>query len=653
MNSNVGDPITPTNLAGALNPTELARFTTRRAQVERDTRPAIEALYGRERADAVLAALLESATRAIIERETELAVLDAQREADPNWFQSADRLGYVAYCEQFGPSINDVEARVPYLHSLGVTYFHLMKVIAPRNEPNDGGFAVLDYRDIDPALGTVDDLRSLATTLRRNGISLCIDVVMNHTAREHAWAAAARAGDADKRAYYLTYPDRVEPDDWERSLPEVFPEMAPGNFTWEPELNAWVWTTFNSYQWDLNYANPAVLVEMLDVMLFLANLGIDALRLDAVAFTWKVKGTDCQNQPEAHLIAQILRRFTNLAAPGVLVKAEAIVGPRQLTAYLGEHGAQGERAECQLAYHNQLMVMIWSALASGDAVLLTAAMRRLSGAPKDAAWATYVRCHDDIGWAVDDDDAASVGIDAPLHRRFLAEFYRGDFPGSFARGTSFSINEETGDERTCGSTASLAGLEKALESGDEGEIERAIRRIVLAYALAASFGMPLVYMGDELGMRNDLSYVNDPARADDSRWMQRPRMDWETVDRAATIGTVEHRVSESLRHVFRSRANTAALAQGGDSWILDTEDRRVFGFGRYHPRTGRLLGLANVSNDDVVLSNHLFGMVGLAPSAHEVLQSPGAGVWDGAIHLPALTVAWFIDDIGHRAVPHR
>ena len=653
MPGNVEDQITTPDPASVLSPTDLVRFTTRRAQVIRDTRPAIAALYGEELADEVLGSLLASASRAISERDPELAVLDAGREADPTWFQAADRLGYVAYCEQFGPTIRDVEARVPYLRSLGVTYFHLMKVIAPRPEPNDGGFAVLDYRDVDPALGTMDDLRSLATVLRRNGITLCIDVVMNHTAREHSWAAAARSGDITKRAYYLLYADRVEPDDWEASLPEVFPEMAPGNFTWDAELNAWVWTTFNTYQWDLNYANPSVLVEMLDVMLFLANVGIDALRLDAVAFTWKVKGTDCQNQPEAHLIAQILRRFTNLAAPGVLIKAEAIVGPRQLTAYLGEHGAQGQRAECQLAYHNQLMVMTWSALASGDAVLMTAAMRRLSNAPRDAAWATYIRCHDDIGWAVDDDDAATVGINAPLHRRFLAEFYRGDFPGSFARGTSFSVNAETGDERTCGSTASLAGLVRGFDSGNDVDTQRAIKRIVLAYALASSFGMPLVYMGDEIGMRNDLSYLNDPSRAGDSRWMQRPRMDWESVERASMPGTVEHGVAEALRHVFRARADTPVLAQGGDSWIIDSGDHRVFGFGRYHPHSGRLLGLANVSTDDVILSTHPLELVGLDASAHEVLQTPGVGVWDGAIHIPALSVAWFVDDVAHRAVPHR
>jgi amylosucrase len=634
-------------------PTDLTRFWARYARCQRDGRGALTALYGESAADGILNRLAAVAARAFAQRPLDLCILDAAREATPDWFQTPDRLGYVAYCEKFGPTVRDVERRVPYLASLGVNYFHLMKVIRPRPEPNDGGFAVLDYRDIDPALGNVDDLRSLALRLREAGISLCLDVVMNHTAREHEWAVAARAGDEGKRAYYLTYPDRIAPDDWERSLPEVFPEIAPGNFTWDADLQRWVWTTFNEYQWDLNYANPAVLVEMLDVMLSLANNGVEVLRLDAVAFTWKRRGTNCQNQPEAHLIAQILRMFTNLAAPGVLIKAEAIVGPRDLSAYLGEHGQEGQRAECQLAYHNQLMVMIWSALATRDAVLLSAGMRRLGPTPRDAAWATYVRCHDDIGWAIDDDDAESVGVHAAGHRKFLAEFYRGDFPGSYAEGASFSVNEETGDERTCGSTASLAGLERAMASGDNAAVDEAIRRIVLAYGLAASFGMPLLYMGDEVALCNDRTYLADATRADDSRWMHRPSMDWDAVGRARVDGAVEQRVCSALQHVFRVRAATAALAQGGDVWVIDTDDSRVFAFGRYHRREGRLLGLANVSGHVVSISADVFELAGLVVDAREALATPGVLVRNRRVELPAFSLAWFTDDLADRVVPSR
>ncbi len=630
---------------------EAARFLARARRAVHDSWGALALLYGAERADDLVVefaghAAVTAATRALALRE-----LDAAREVNPAWFQHPAQLGYVAYCERFGPTVRDVESRVAYLEELGVTYFHLMKVIEPRPEPNDGGFAVADYRNVDPALGTIDDLGRLADALRASGISLCVDLVMNHTAREHAWAVAARAGDESKRAYYITYSDRSEPDKWEESLPEVFPELAPGNFTYDDDLDAWVWTTFNTYQWDLNYANPAVLGEILEVILYLANVGVDVMRLDAVAFTWKRLGTNCQNQPEAHLIAQVLRSFTQLAAPGVLLKAEAIVGPRELTGYLGAHGELGERTECHLAYHNQLMVMIWSALASRDAVLLSTAMRRLPRTPSGAGWATYVRCHDDIGWAVDDDDAAAAGINGALHRSFLADFYRGDFPGSFAEGASFGVNEETGDERTCGTTASLAGLSRALRNDDAAARRTAIRRITLAYGLAASFGMPLLYMGDEVGQCNDLSYLDEPALADDSRWMQRPRMDWEAVRRSEELGTVEFEIRSALQHLFRTRAATGALVQGGDTWIIDSGDSRVFAFGRYHPREGRLLGVANMAEVEVEISPEIFDSVGLSRRAPDALDTPGVGVWDDRLHVPPLTLAWFVDSLGERVVP--
>ncbi len=635
----------------ALAPTVRARFLTRYRRCVVDSRPSLVALYGEHRADTVLFDLASSAARTLADRPSDLAILDASREVESNWFQAPDRLGYVAYCQRFGPTIADVERRVPYLQSLGVTYFHLMQVIAARPEPNDGGFAVVDYRDVEPTLGTLDDLASLTAALRAAGISLCVDVVMNHTAREHAWAEAARSGDTDKLGYYLTYPDRTEPDQWEVTLPEVFPEIAPGNFTWDDDLKRWVWTTFNTFQWDLDYSNPAVLGEMLDVVLFLANTGVEVMRLDAVAFTWKRRGTNCQNQPEAHLIAQILRQFTNLAAPGVLLKAEAIVAPADLLGYLGQHGAQGERAECHLAYHNQLMVMIWSALASRDARLLAASMAALPATPGTSGWATYVRCHDDIGWAVDDTNAAKTGVSGSTHRAFLAEFYRGDFPGSFAEGTSFSVNEGTGDERTCGSTASLAGLERALASGDVAAVDAAIERIVLAYGLAASFGMPLLYMGDELGTLNDHSYLGDPDLADDSRWMQRPFMDWEAVERASQPGTVAHRIRSELLQLLAVKASTPAMAQGGATWIIDGVDQRVFGFGHYHPRNGRLVGLANVSDDWMSVERSVLVAAGFTERPREILGQSKVSITNDVVRLGPRSLAWFTDDLADRVVP--
>jgi amylosucrase len=405
--------------------------------------------------------LLAIVAAGYVARPAELRLLDQRRQSRPDWFQQPDMLGYVAYADRFAGNVRGVAECIPYLTELGVTYLHLMPLLAPRDGPNDGGYAVADYRAVNPALGTMADLAEVAARLRAEGISLCIDLVCNHTAKEHEWARRAAAGDPAYQAYYLMYPDRTQPDAFERTLPEVFPDFAPGNFTWYGDFNRWVWTTFNEYQWDLNYGNPAVLAEMLDIILFLANQGVEVLRLDAVAFMWKRLGTDSQNQPEAHAILQAWRALSRIAAPGLLLKAEAIVSPPKLIPYLGRGEATNK--ECELAYHNVFMVLLWSALAEGRVALLTRALQNMPPIPSGAAWITYVRCHDDIGWAVTDEDAAEVGLSGSGHRAFLSDFYSGRFAGSFARGATFQFNPKTNDRRISGSCASLAGLERALE----------------------------------------------------------------------------------------------------------------------------------------------------------------------------------------------
>ncbi|MEZ5255406.1 MAG: alpha-amylase family glycosyl hydrolase [Ilumatobacteraceae bacterium] len=418
----------------------------------------------------------------------------------------------------------------------------------------------------------------------------------------------ARAGSQQHRDYYLVYPDRTEPDDWERTLPEVFPEMAPGNFTWDEELQGWVWTTFNSFQWDLNFANPEVFVEMADVVFDLVNLGVDVLRLGAIAFTWKRKGTNCQNQPEAHLIAQAYRALVGIAAPGVLLKAEAIVAPEDLVPYLGAHRVL--RDECQIAYHNQLMVMIWSSLATGDARLATEALASLPATPSTATWVNYLRCHDDIGWAVSDATAAAVRVDAPAHRRYLAAFYRGDFPGSFARGAAFSSNPDADDERTCGSAASLAGVTAAHEGF--GDLDVALRRLRLGYAIVFGFGgIPLVYMGDELALENDVSYLDVPELAGDSRWMQRPAMDWDRADRRRVTGTVEQRAFDAMRELVAVRRAHSELSAGGETYLHRYQDPAVLAWERRHPREGRCFALANVSARTVSVPSDAFAWAGI------------------------------------------
>lgn len=591
--------------------------------------------------DALLRRLLDRVLEAAAARPADLRLLDHRREIDPTWFQHERMVGYVCYADRFAGRLADVATHLDYLAELGVRYLHLMPLLRTRPGENDGGYAVADYREVEPRLGTMEDLKGLTAALRERGMSLCVDVVLNHTAREHDWARRAIAGSPEHRARYLVFPDRALPDAYERSLPEVFPDFAPGNFTWVPELDGWVWTTFHEYQWDLDYANPVVFEEMLDVMFFLANRGVDVLRLDAVPFLWKRLGTDCQNQPEAHDLLQAFRALVRMAAPATIAKAEAIVPPDLLVPYLGCHDRY--RPECDLAYHNQLMVMLWSSLASQDARLMTASLARMPPPPPPTSWVTYVRCHDDIGWAVTDEDAAVVGWDASAHRRFLNDFYSGRFPGSFADGLLFQENPGTGDARISGTAAALCGIERARRTGDGAALDEGVRRLVLLHAVAFSYGgIPLLYMGDELGLPGDHTYRDDPATSGDNRWTHRPWMDWFAAGRRHDPATVEGRVWASLAFLARSRASSPALRGGGETTPLWTDSAAVFAYRRRHPRSLPFLALANVADNARSVDAGVLGAAGLSTRPRVVASSDGHSLdlRDDRIHLPGLGFVW-------------
>ena len=623
-----------------LGPLEGEAFLARLGVVGDDLVEALTAVYG-DRTDvtSLVAGLVGDALTAAVARPLPLRVLDRRREVEPGWFLREDMIGYVCYADRFAGGLAGVQERLDYLEELSVRYLHLMPLLKPREGENDGGYAVEDYDAVDPRLGDMADLEALANALHGRGIALCVDLVLNHTAREHVWAQKALAGDPAYRDFYLFFPDRNQPDAYERTLPEVFPDMAPGSFTHLPETGQWVWTTFQEFQWDLNWANPEVFRAMLGVLLTLANHGVDVVRLDAAPFLWKRLGTDCQNQPEAHRILQALRALSRLAMPGMVLKAEAIVGPDQLVPYLGAH--TNYRPECDLAYDNQLMVMLWSALASRDARLPMHALGRRRQIPRQTGWVTYVRCHDDIGWAVADEDAWAIGLNPYEHRRFLASYYSGRHPGSFARGADFQPDRRTGDARTSGMAASLVGLEQATSSGSPQEMDAALTRLETMYAVAYSFGgIPLVYMGDELALRNDPHWAVDPRHADDNRWLHRPEMDWSTAARRVEPGTPEHRMFTALRNLGRARRSTPALRSDADTWVVAHSNARVLAYVRSHPRGAPLLGVACFSDDEELVNGSVLSNAGISAPVH-VHSTAGRLEWsDGALRLGPWGFAW-------------
>lgn len=573
-------------------------------------------LYG-QRSDWLdqLSSLVRQCARSWRERPLELKAMDAKRAENPAWFQSNAMLGGVCYVDRYAEDLDGVRARIPYFKELGLTYLHLMPLFSAPDPYSDGGYAVSSYRDVNPQLGTMKQLRSLAADLRANGISLVLDFIFNHTSDEHQWAQKALAGQQEFSDYYWLYPDRTVPDQFEEHVREIFPENHSGSFI-QTDDGRWVWTTFHTYQWDLNYSNPDVFRAMAGEMLFLANQGVDILRMDAVAFIWKELGTPCENLPQAHTLLQAFNAVCRLAAPSLLFKSEAIVHPDEVARYI-------DPDECQISYNPLQMALIWEALATRDTSLLAQALKRRHAISDGAAWVNYVRSHDDIGWTFADEDAAELGINGFDHRRFLNSFYVNRFPGSFARGVPFQDNPRTGDCRISGTTASLCGMEV-----DPGQ---AVERILLAHSIVFSTGgIPLLYLGDEVGQLNDYQYYLEEGHDTDSRWVHRPHYPADKYAHRTEPSTPEGAVFAGLQRMITVRASTPELA-GTRLVDFATNNPSVLAYQR--PGVGTvLLALANFSDSPESLPAATFA--GFEAAAVDLLSETEQRLDEGVTLLP-------------------
>ena len=589
--------------AGLLSMPEWDEFESRLVVEMRRLSELLWSLY-RDRPDFAFQfeRLIEEVFAAWRVRPPALKARDRQFPPESGWFSASGQVGAVAYVDRFAGSFRGLMERIPYLQELGITFLHLMPFFRSPERQNDGGYAVSSYRDTNPGLGSMEDLEALAKALADAGIVLVADFVFNHTSDEHQWARSARSGDADYQDFYLVFADRAQTEAYQSHLRDIFPEVRSGSFTWSIDMQAWVWTTFHSYQWDLNYANPAVFRAMAGEMLSLANRGIAVLRLDAVAFIWKQRGTSCENLPQAHTIIKAFQSIVRLACPSMLFLSEAIVHPDDIAAYI-------DPRECQLSYNPLLMAELWEASATKEVRLLSLSLAKRHRLPDGCAWINYVRCHDDIGWTFADEDAAELGINGRDHRAFLNDFYIGTFPGSFSRGVSFQYNPMTGDRRICGTAASLAGIERALLEGDGQDIDTALRRVLLLYGMAFSVGgIPLLYLGDELGVTNDYSYESNPAESSDSRWVHRPRWDARRAAERDDQTTVAGRLHHGLADMARIRAEHAVFGTQSLS-VIDAGHTSVLAFRKQH--AGELLTvIGNFADRPVRLDQQtVFGLL--------------------------------------------
>jgi len=514
----------------------------------------------------------EMLRRSWAERKQALREQDGRREADPDWYRGREMLGMMLYVSAFAGTLRGVEEKLPYLKECGVNYLHLMPLLASPKGRSDGGYAVSDFRAVQSELGTMEDLEHLADACRAGGISVCLDFVMNHTSEDHEWAKKARAGEAGYRERYFFYDNWDIPREFEKTVPQVFPTTAPGSFT-QLENGQIVMTSFYPYQWDLNYANPMVFNDMTENMLYLANRGIDVIRLDAIPYIWKELGTDCRNLRQVHTLARMLRIACEIVCPGVLLLGEVVMEPAKVAPYFGTP----EKPECHMLYNVTTMATTWHTLATGDVSLLKRQMETVCALPRDFLFLNYLRCHDDIGWGLDYDWLRRrFGTDEVAHKKYLNDYFTGKWPGSSSRGVLYNDDPRLGDARLCGTTASLCGVEAADYERDPFQLERAVSCDVTLHAwMLSQSGIPVVYSGDEVGQLNDWGYRNDPEKREDSRYIHRGRFQWELAELRGDPGTRQGKQFQLLRRLEELRAQEPCFDARADVWVEDSGSRHV------------------------------------------------------------------------------
>ena len=546
-------------------------FTQRMEKHQDELRWLYMELYGN---DAMYAELCKQMYDYYSKRGTELKKRDAKKEKNPDWFKEKEMLGMMLYIDNFAGNLKGVEKKLPYLKECNVNCIHLMPFLDTPKGKSDGGYAVADFRKVRPDLGTMKDLARLTEKCHENDMNVCMDFVMNHTSEEHEWAKRARAGEGEYMSRYFFYDNGEIPARYEETVPQVFPTTAPGNFTWLPEIGHYVLTTFYPYQWDLNYRNPRVFNEMMYNFLFLANKGIDVIRIDAVPYIWKELNTPCRNLPQVHTIVRMMRLISEIVCPGVILLGEVVMEPEKVVPYFGTV----EKPECHMLYNVTTMATTWHTVATRDVRLLKKQLDIVNGLPKDYVFLNYLRCHDDIGWGLDYDFLKPSGIQEIPHKKYLNEYFRGMAAGSDARGELYNDDPVLQDARLCGTTASLCGLEASLQAKDPARIERAIQKILMLNAyLFIQSGIPVIYSGDEIGQLNDYSYKDDPDadRAADSRYVHRGHFRWELEKKRTEKGTVQNRIFEGMQKMEKARFACGPFSGKAAVWTYDTYNSHV------------------------------------------------------------------------------
>ncbi len=542
----------------------------------------------------MFAELCEKLHAFALEREQYLMELDREREQNPEWFRGNDMLGMMLYIDNFAGNLEGVKDRLPYLSSCNVNCIHLMPFLESPKGRSDGGYAVADFRKVQPKLGKMEELAALAKACHKQKISLCMDFVMNHTSEDHEWAKKAREGDGEYMSRYFFYDNPSIPQAYDRTVPQVFPTTAPGNFTYLEEMGYYVMTSFYPYQWDLNYQNPRVFNEMMYNFLYLANQGMDIIRIDAVPYIWKKLGTQCRNLPQVHTIVRMMRMICEIVCPGVLLLGEVVMEPEKVVPYFGTV----EKPECHMLYNVTTMATTWHSVATKDIRLLKKQMDIVNGLPKDYLFLNYLRCHDDIGWGLDYATLEGWGMREVEHKRFLNQYFTGRYGASESRGELYNDDPVTQDARFCGTTASMCGVESALYEKDEEKLQHAVRMDLMlhAYMLTQS-GIPMLYSGDEIGQLNDYSYKEEEDKKEDSRYIHRGKFQWYLAKKRTEKGTSQEQIFSGLSRLEEIRRSRNVFRSDAAVYTYDVKDDSILCILRENEEE-RFIGIFNFSDGE-------------------------------------------------------
>ena len=527
-------------------------------------------------------------------RNLALRKLDELRIKDRNWFKNRDMLGMMLYIDNFAGNLKGVEEKLSYLDDCHVNCIHLMPFLDTTEGKSDGGYAVSDFRKVRADLGTMEDLASLAEACHDRGMNLCMDFVMSHTSEDHEWARRAKSGDGEYMSRYFFYDSYDIPARYEQTVPQVFPTTAPGNFTYLPENGYHVLTSFYPYQWDLNYRNPRVFNEMMYNFLYLANQGIDIVRIDAVPYIWKQLGTQCRNLPQVHTIVRMMRIIGEIVCPGVVLLGEVVMEPEKVVPYFGSV----EKPECHMLYNVTTMATTWNSIATQDIRLLRQQMDIVNSLPREYTFLNYLRCHDDIGWGLDYHTLEQWEMEERAHKRFLNDYFTGRLPESDSRGELYNEDLTLGDARFCGTTASMCGIEAAGFEANQEKMEHGIRKDIMLHAyMFMQSGIPMLYSGDEVGQVNDYSYKENPHKAGDSRYIHRGRFSWDLAEKRKDTSTVAGRIFQALCQLEYIRRSESAFDYDADTETVNLNDDGVLGIMR-RKDSSEILGIFNFSDKE-------------------------------------------------------